>query len=867
MNKKILYLLLSIFLFLWLNVFAQTNFDIDETFFLETSINSTDYSPLQFNFGGNDLEWLMFWWDGIIQNTDLTINNVTISCNRQLNWLYLNSVRWNRLRPIDQWTLDILTNSNSFGWYDDMEINGGFFTECSGIWIESENIYGYIRHDYDGIVYEMWAGVDYNFWNNTANGIWSGTLKYTNNIWITASGYLFDKDGGIAKAYSNQTLYWNISFTGANVIYSGGIYVTTGTSIQINISSNKNSNFEISGDMVGIITDNWQANVAKDKNITLTTGIWTKTINFAVSTGSETYYRSIYVLLQDPMDIINPTVSLTYPNNNQVITWWNNITFQWDGNDNVWIDYYNLYLSGAGSQDSWINISNDSLILAPIPNGNYSWYVIATDTSWNTWQSLTRTFVISGTTNWTVLLSPISWANIDVWDLLLSRSGVSTSGYTWQIANNNSFSNIVASGTTNNQMINPANNPNFMEGSYYWRVIDNSNAWISTSWLTNIVAPTGWVDLKVDNFEFNDINDAEISQFYRSNEIEVRWITSNTYISIKLENNIWALFVNWVMIGSQWFVKNWDKVYVELLSSDQYEKTLQTKLVIWVWNNEVNANFKINTKIINLNGFELTYSQKLQAIVLLNSLVEMYKDNTNKLKEFLTTFQTILQDKSDRLADQIEDTDEYGTNELALLKWQKASVDYLYYIIDEYLHQMPHGSTNIYTAPNGKEYKVEFNTNRQAYTSPNFIYPKYFPTWELFTKHIDLNNSWNYHGSNNSNNTDWGKITAANSKTYYIYLTNGKRTSDEMSYKRYFDSRDQIIEYIEINNPSATRNHKLDTSFVPVQVTAPNGRKYSVFKTSSTWANANMYSSFGFVTPKYFKSLQAAKDHIVNYNK
>jgi hypothetical protein len=88
-----------------------------------------------------------------------------------------------------------------------------------------------------------------------------------------------------------------------------------------------------------------------------------------------------------------------------------------------------------------------------------------------------------------------------------------------------------------------------------------------------------------------------------------------------------------------------------------------------------------------------------------------------------------------------------------------------------------------------------------------------------------------------------------------------------MSYKRYFDTRDQIIEYIDINNPSATWNHKLDTSFTTVQVTAPNGKKYSIFKTSSAWANANMYSSFGFVTPKYFKSLQSAKDHIAMYNR
>jgi ABC-type Zn2+ transport system substrate-binding protein/surface adhesin len=68
------------------------------------------------------------------------------------------------------------------------------------------------------------------------------------------------------------------------------------------------------------------------------------------------------------------------------------------------------------------------------------------------------------------------------------------------------------------------------------------------------------------------------------------------------------------------------------------------------------------------NNSKLTYSQKLQAVVLLNSLVEMYKGNADKLKQFLATFQAILQDKSDTLADQIENTDEYEKDELALLK-------------------------------------------------------------------------------------------------------------------------------------------------------------------------------------------------------
>jgi hypothetical protein len=49
--------------------------------------------------------------------------------------------------------------------------------------------------------------------------------------------------------------------------------------------------------------------------------------------------------------------------------------------------------------------------------------------------------------------------------------------------------------------------------------------------------------------------------------------------------------------------------------------------------------------------------------------------------------------------------------------------------------------------------------------------------------------------------------------------------------------------------------------------TAPNGKNYKIFKTDSTWGNANKYSSYNFVTPKYFDSLQTTKNHIIMYNK
>jgi len=257
----------------------------------------------------------------------------------------------------------------------------------------------------------------------------------------------------------------------------------------------------------------------------------------------------------------------------------------------------------------------------------------------------------------------------------------------------------------------------------------------------------------------------------------------------------------------------------------------------------------------------LSYTQKLQAIALLENLAEMYDGNIEKLSQFLTTFKAVLKDKSDVLSDEISDTND--EDELTSLWWQKASVDYLYYIVWNYLDDIPHTSTSAYIAPNGKQYLAEYDENRLAYTSPDFMYEKWFPTWELFVSHININNPGNYHAWNNI----WEAVVAPNDKLYHVYQINWKRVSDEFIYMKYFDTREQIVDYIFVNNPSATWNHKIDTSFDSVGFTAPNGKQYTIFKTSSQWENPNMYSSFRFVAAKYFPNLQAVKDHITMYNK
>jgi len=222
----------------------------------------------------------------------------------------------------------------------------------------------------------------------------------------------------------------------------------------------------------------------------------------------------------------------------------------------------------------------------------------------------------------------------------------------------------------------------------------------------------------------------------------------------------------------------------------------------------------------------------------------------------------MLQDKSDMLADDIDDA---SGNELELLQSKKASIDYLYDIIEDYLDEIPNESIEVYIAPNGKQYEVDYDANRHAYTSPDFMTTKYFPTRVLFTAHIDINNGGSsYHGA--ANIIAGNVITAPNNKVYNIYQINSKRSSDDFSYPKYFDSKQEIVNHIYVNNPSATWNHRIDTNFDPIVYTAPNGKRYTIFKTSSNGSNPNKYSSFGFVAAKYFDTLQSAKDHINIYN-
>ena len=869
MRKKIIYILWAIVLSIGVGVLAQTTFDLEELFFTTTGIETWDYAGLHFNFSGNNFAGMVFFGTGIdLYNQQiLELSWTTISCQKQINWFYINPARWNRIWPLDEWTLNTLQNSNTIEWYDDLELSGWFFTDCTGGSVTNTwEIYWYIKHTYSGDVYKLYAGINFDFpsWNPIPE--FSGTLNYIDVPNYTASWYLYDELWWTARVVSTMWLFARAEFGSGVETGNDPALVTGWYDIIVDLFSNKNATYTITWDIESSPVI-WTLTGGITKFVEVTLSAWVegeKNIFVHIEETTEDYTKNLTLEIEDTE---NPTVTLISPNNWNTISN-NNATLKRTWNDNFGISHYSLYLSGPGYTFYTWMIENTTITVWPLFNWTYERYVEATDLANNTGQSETRTFTISWTALWPILVSPEAWAEVTIGELNLLREPVywANSWYERQISNHHAFliNNIIASGHTNYTGVWPIiHTPIFMTWTFYWRVIDSETAWVSEKRAVTIIDWINGTDTQVDQFQFNTITWAELSQVYSSNNIQITWLTNNVSVLAKLENNIGALFVNNIMVWNQALVKNGDTIKIELISKNAYNSLASTKLIVWEWSNAISGHYSVYTKngtgILNDSWWNLPYALRIQAILFIDSLSEIYKHNPEKFATFLTTFKAILKDKSDTLANSITQTS--NEQEKAFMNVQKLSIDYLMFVVTEYLNNMDYNDISIYIAPNGKQYIVQFDDDRLAYTSPNFMYEKRFPTRELFKKHIDVNNPWNYHA------WTWDTITAPNGKTYVIYMENSKRTSKSFTYKKYFDTRDQIIEHININNPPTTWDHNIDTNFTPITHTAPNGRTYTIFKTASTWNNSNKYSSFMFLAPKYFSSLESAKNHIDSQNR
>lgn len=587
----------------------------------------------------------------------------------------------------------------------------------------------------------------------------------------------------------------------------------------------------------------------------------------------ETWWNRETICSVNPIKIDThlPTLQLISPSNwaNNFASW-DTITLQWSWHDEPsWISGYTLTIDTPdnNTETYYYNSWTTSTTYTVNKPGTWTRTIKATDIVWRSVQD-TRTFVVKSTwwNNWTwfTLISPALWDQISLWNnVVLSRQAWTTNnGYIREISSI-SWTFIASWYTTS--LTTTVNSELFTTWAYSWSVQDIASETTKTIPLFYIVDSQNTPTLKVRQFEFDEIKNADIDEYYKSNSITIKWLSSDWYSFAYLQSGVWALFINDRFVWTQWYVENWDKIYIEMWSSSEYNQTTKTTLIVWWGANTISGDFKITTRgwINGRDDTDLSPMQKLWGIVFVDSLVEMYQYDEEKLATFLSTFMQVLQDKSDYYAKEIQKAEEDWDDELAQeYKLYKDAIDFLYITVKHRYNNIEVEDRTVYIAPNGKQYLVEYDEDRMAYTSPDFVRAKYFPTRELFTNHIDLNNpktwSWGIIGN---------VITTHNGKVYTIYETNWKWTSSNFRTAKYFDTKEDIINHILANNPASDWNHTIDTDFDEVKYTAPNGKVYKIFKTSNKWNNPNMYSSYNFVNAKYFTNLEAAKKFIDQNNK
>ena len=600
MRKKIIYILWAIVLSIGVGVLAQTTFDLEELFFTTTGIETWNYAGLHFNFSGNNYAGMMFFWTWIASGQELTLSGETIICLKQINWLYINPARWNRVWPLDEWTLNTLQISSTIGWYDDLELSGWFFTDCTGGSVTNTwEIYWYIKHTYSGDVYKLYAGINFDFpsWNPIPE--FSGTLNYIDVPNYTASWYLYDELWWTARVVSTMWLFARAEFGSGVEADNDPALVTGWYDIIVDLFSNKNATYTITWDIESSPVI-WTLTGGITKFVEVTLSAWVegeKNIFVHIEETTEDYTKNLTLEIEDTE---NPTVTLISPNNWNTISN-NNATLKRTWNDNFGISHYSLYLSGPGYTFYTWMIENTTITVWPLFNWTYERYVEATDLANNTGQSETRTFTISWTALWPTLVSPEAWAEVTIGELNLLREPIywANSWYERQISNHSTFliNNIIASGHTNYTGVWPIiHTPIFMTWTFYWRVINSETAWVSEKRAVTIIDWTNGTDTQVDQFQFNTITWAELSQVYSSNNIQITWLTNNVSVLAKLENNIGALFVNNIMVWNQALVKNGDTIKIELISKNAYNSLASTKLIVWEWSNAISGHYSVYTK-------------------------------------------------------------------------------------------------------------------------------------------------------------------------------------------------------------------------------------------------------------------------------
>lgn len=868
-----------------LGIFVATfKFMYAESIPFESSLNTMFtwldtgyYSNTHFQYGGNDFVGVIFWQTGLDLSTpqeiminSWTVNEKKIECNQQLRGIYYNNQRWRRIWPLDTWNLAIL--SGQWSWYDTLTMENGFFTDCTwvvwGWYIPLANeVYGQIDHNLSGELFQMFAWLSYNFTtNNISWSIGNYSFDHTLTIatWWIHSGFMFDTNWWIAELSMNLPWCWSF-----DIIPVFPTYIDEGSAWTFMCQGNSTSGYILSiwswatmiYSEVSLNTGStqiwitWQALPAWSYSgacsiiwagqcgvqIPFQVGSWTVTsstgcdpnfqweITFAAITGSTvtnpwigTYYTNTTGITLQWAATQPTSFSISWDFAESIFSWfsvWNSI-FNFSAgpitllNENDWNYFSSTFSTGACAYvDSSKRVYVDTL--APTaPN-------IITPTSWatvcaSTWLTITRN------------------ASVDSWSQL--------SHYTYGVYNNSwmttglLLSGTLSAGTTTMNL----DISTLPLGTHYINIVAVDNIGMSTTWTTIdftsstsycstntgvvIVTPTLW------------LRNVDLDRVYQSDPIRVLGLTGPTLVTISK----WMLFINNTTggNGTTGMITSNDTIYIELVSSDEYDTTVSSELSILGHT----GTFSLTTKKTDCI---LSVAEKLIIQNIYEDLKDEYNNDMTKLSDFLNTFQSMVEDES-----QLSNS---------------CTLEYLLQLIEDDFNTEGIDTSNHIT-PNCKEYTIAYDNSESAYYSPDMKIRYYFINRESLIIHLDYYNPWDCHinsyGSNyRSASEDTMVHIAPNGKIYHLIGQYGGYSAEEFATSKYFDSLQSIKTYIDLRNPAKEIwTHSVDTMFIPIVYAAPNGKEYKIYKTNR-W-----YMSYKLMKVRYYTTLSELKNYIDKNN-
>lgn len=214
--NHIFHVILGVFFGIWLILRViqwsaqETNPFFPFNTFIAGHNNTTNIS---FKYWWNSLSGILAWsWWITLQNPEtiyITGSNTSVSCSKQLEWLYYNTIRWAKLWPMDQNTLNKL---REIDWsYNNVSIEWWLYTDC--IWTNMQDSYvvWQITHSNLWLKYILFAGLLYDEANNMLSSnqsISAGTLVFQNNAF---QWRIFDLYWGGIWDLSYQTTPWLIT--------------------------------------------------------------------------------------------------------------------------------------------------------------------------------------------------------------------------------------------------------------------------------------------------------------------------------------------------------------------------------------------------------------------------------------------------------------------------------------------------------------------------------------------------------------------------------------------------------------------------------------------------------------------------------